>query len=328
MEGSNTTGYTSKSILDEKDREEISKLLYKAKGSRRTMDEFARECGTNQYKFSRIMQLKQSRPLSQELINKIADKAEDLSSEEREDLRTKLLIANGMLPKKTETQSDNAKETEGSADKSRVPFYERRRQQRERVKNLITNAITRRRRLVMVFPDGWDSMEEYRSLGGINHRRLNDVDRQLSARFQFTLHVQGEDPLYWIFSYVLGVKDQMERYNVNIPSQAKNLFFEHYARFFLKDAWEPENDGHTVKYTFVYSEPESYEAIKEELSHAVVNRWISILLVDFEKGDVVEEFELRSNRHGMFASIFDEEPEPEKDPEQDMHGEIWSDEDI
>ena len=75
------------------DKTRLATLLSEAKGSDRTMAEFAAACGVSASTFSRILNYKMTRPLDRDLIVLIAENADKRCFDALE----RLLQANGMI---------------------------------------------------------------------------------------------------------------------------------------------------------------------------------------------------------------------------------------
>ena len=276
---------------------ELATYVNIAKGSERTMAQFANACGVSASTLSRIVNHKITKPLSVELVRSIVKNA---ANPERLNYES-VMWANGMLPKDQLAQ----REPGGNY------FMEHRESRMElgvNIKNTIMNELYARGHALQFFP------------------RL-PFDELPKSRFgllpysAFAIHIQGYEPRYWNF-----VVNSMRFENDDDEQlcRDKKMFIrrtmDHYAHMFLRDAWEPESLK-DIKTTFVFVDLEAFTLIKDLLGHARVNTDMSIILIDTKKQEVVTEFSIPRKDGKELTSIFMEDKIAISDEDEDF--EMW-----
>lgn len=247
----------------------LGNLLKKGKGNNRTMAEYAKECGASPSTFSRIATGKISQPLSFEvLVNiwKFADPEAKL-------VFMDLTSANGLVDKNFAEKKERRRP--GSFERDEEQFSTER-----EMKNIV--------------------MEELLERGlSIQQQKRIHIDENIPAamsgagRAGMILRIQGYEPKYWnirAMSYI-GVKrgfygDEPVP-EIDFECEA-DVMFHNCSEIFLKDAWEPERTN-KIKMSFLFMDRETLEAFWENLKSAKVNGWFSLILVDREVQEVVEE---------------------------------------
>jgi len=297
------------------DKEELIRLINVGKGEGRSMEKYAGDCNRSPASFSRIVHGGFQRPLSEKLIRDIV-----YNSGGRLTL-DQMMRANGMVPveevrggseyPKDKTVEDvtrpaGLKESDSekkiSADMGRmlniseqsVQLEMDRSRNRERLKigrylsfqisDIIQEYLYERDYKMRGNPtlplEYYDADHERY---GLSYR--TDIDSGL-----FALHVEGYEPRYWYFiASTLMHKNVVRDGEVFGARTITEVFMSQYARFFLKDLWEPEM-MRGVRITFVLTEREIYEALRDSLKDRRVNGFFSLLLVDIKKNRVEDEF--------------------------------------
>ncbi len=282
------------------DKVQLAAYVNLAKGSERTMAQFANACGVSASTLSRIVNHKITKPLSVELVQAIVKNASD---KERVDYES-VMRANGMLPKDRQEQRNPAGSKFMEHSESRMKLG-------VTVKNAIVDELYARGHMLQFF------------------QRL-PVDELPKSRFRltrystFAIHIQGYDPRYWNFV----VNSMRFRSDDEELSEDKKMFIrrtmDRYAPVFLQDAWDPES-MRDIKTTFVCVDSEAFALLKDLLGHARVNTYMSIILVDTEKQEVVTEFSIPRKDGKELTSIFLEDKIAASDEEDDF--EMWYDPD-
>ena len=278
----------------------LSVLLEAAKGPDRTMAEFVDVCkgkgnvpSVSTPTFSRIKRRMLSRPVSDELLKVIAEHSDNPEIANYDSL----MRANGKVPNEEYAQN-------------------------QALQNVGFNGNRSKHAAICEFIEGivvYDLIQKACVVSKINLEMAKtlrpDTYEELIDEADWTLRIQGEEPLFWNFiladAYItwmsvkeydklggFSFKDRRSlSFNVDensgiIKSAAENfnikLFCQDYYPLFLRDAWKPEimKDAKT---TFVFISKASYNKAKEFLSEARFNSIVSLMLVDIEQRKVVKE---------------------------------------
>ena len=248
---------------------ELGNLLKKGKGNNRTMAEYAKECGASPSTFSRIATGKITQPLSFETLVNIWKYADPNSRPTFIDL-TK---ANGLVGR--DFAENKERRRPGSFERDEEQFSSER-----EMKNII--------------------MEELLERGlSVQQQKRIHIDENIPAvmsgagRAGMILTIQGYEPKYWnikAMSYI-GVKrgfyGDEPIPEIDFECEA-DVMFHNSAEMFLKDAWEPERTKN-IKMSFLFMDRETLEAFWRNLKSAKVNGCFSLILVDCECQEVIEE---------------------------------------
>ena len=252
------------------DTEELATLLAKAKGDNRSMAEFARACKVKgPSTFSRIVNEKIDKPLSDELLYAIVENAAD----QQEVTIDKFMRANGKLPK-----DEMAGGKVPTVDNSKQ-IFETQAETRRLVKEILLQEFYEKGHTVLLYPDLL--MAGKIPLSRHAMKRLSD----------FALHLQGMEPLYWNF-----IVDFTDMQHVSLKAKADNTkllrgSMQRYAQLFLRDAWEPDTmEG--FKNTIVFTEEKAFKTFLKMISDVKLNTWMSVMLVDLEKRSLKSEIEI------------------------------------
>lgn len=241
------------------DTEELAILVAKAKGPDRSMAEFSRVCKVKgPSTFSRIVNELIDKPVSDELLFAIAQNAAD----PKEVTLDMLMRANGKVPK--EELSGNAQNND------RRKAYKTQAEKVKQVKEIIVQSYLDKGEAVMLHPDLTLS------------EKIPPSNYALSYPSDFSIHLQGKDPLYWNF-----IVDLTDMHTVSLKAKADNKkqlgeSMRRYAPLFLRDAWESE----TLKdfeNSFVFIEEKAYKTFVEMMKGRKFNTKMSVMLVDLER---------------------------------------------
>lgn len=242
------------------DTEDLAILVSMAKGTDRSMAEFARKCKVKgPSTFSRIVNQLIDKPLSDELIFSIAENA----ANKNEVTLDMLMRANGKIPK--EEISDGV-----PVNNNRKIFNT----QSEKIKII-------RDDLVQLYLNNGHSVQIYPDL-----KSLDDLPSSrygLTIPSDFALHVQGLDPLYW--NYIV---DFTDLHDVSIKSAKTDLgalisnTMKRYSSLFLRDAWEPETLKN-IKNTIIFTEEKAHAIFRGLLMNTKFNSCISTRFADCDE---------------------------------------------
>lgn len=249
------------------DKLKLAAYIKEAKGPERTMAEFATQCGTlTASSFSRIIHGNLTKPLSEDVIQSIVKNAAPGARVDYESM----MRTNGMDPKDQEKNSfDEAAHWES---------VERKKKELQ-VRNILADEHLARGHMIQYFPRLFEDFSASGAPSVPDHIPRSRFG--LAVPSSFAIRIQGYEPLYWNYVVNLTVLDT-EREPQKLPG------FHVYSAFFLRDAWEPDTLK-DVKQTFVFVDEAAYHTFFSMLSGVKVHGFVSALLVDLEKGRVMEE---------------------------------------
>lgn len=264
------------------DKLKLAAYIKEAKGTGRTMAEFAEQCGTlTASSFSRIIHGNLAKPLSPEIIQSIVKNAAPGARVDYESM----MRANGMVP---EDQGDEA------ADEASYWETVERKNKDLQVRNILADEHLARGHMIQYFPRLLEDLSPSGDNPFPNHIPKSRFG--LAVPSSFAIRIQGYEPLYW--NYVV---------NLTVLGKGRNsgklLGFHAYSSFFLRDAWEPETLKDVLQ-TFVFVEEAAYHAFLSMLSGVKVHGYVSALWIDLDAGRVVEESFLERQDGKRMKSIF------------------------
>lgn len=255
------------------DKMRLANLINMAKGPNRTMAQFAELCNVSASTLSRAVNGKITKPLAQELIYALVENAaEDISIDS-------FMRANGMLEKEA-----HERRTQHGHD-----HYERRQRDLDRevmVKNTISSELLNRGKLIRFF------------------LRLPDREN-VQSKFAFS-HMSNfavwleDEKVMWNFivrpTILSEVEDRDRRF-------FKMHTMDRLTRLFLADAWEPEFFA-GMRTSIAFLDKEFFDEQVAMLGQAQVNTDISLILIDAEKEEVLDEFAIPKKNGECKESIF------------------------
>ena len=260
------------------DKMRLAQYVNRAKGPNRTMAEFADSCGVSASTLSRIVNCKITKPVAEELIRAIVKNADP---EQQIDLDL-VMGANGMVSKDFhETRTQNM-----------YNHWERRDAQislETDMKNIISEELFSREKMLLFYQR-------------VPSELLPENKFKLRRPSSFAVHILGYEPKLWNFitaPYAMGIVDERDRRMLMMR------LMERYSGWFLHDAWEPEALK-DIKTSFAFADLEIYQEFRELINGVKVNSYMSIILIDPEKREVAEEYQLPRNDGKEFISIFSE----------------------
>lgn len=237
------------------DKQKLAELVIRAKGKKRTMAQFATDTGISAPTLSRIANGKINNPLSKELLNKIYMQRCD----EADFTFDVLLFANGMMDSKIIEQGKNFAEQFVSNREYGISLE-------RHAKNAILNAVIDRGIAVQsIHPDF--------------ENRRNEAPYGMQLYYDFSLYIPSEKYQYWYFDVINGSKS---------TSPGTGNLFNHAARLFLLDAWEPEFLANQ-KTSFVFEIREVYEQFILLFKDAPIKSAVSAILINAKNEEVIEE---------------------------------------
>lgn len=255
------------------DKMRLANLINMAKGPHRTMAQFAEVCNVSASTLSRAVNGKITKPLAQELVYALVENAaEEISLDS-------FMRANGMMEK--ELYERNTLRGHN--------HYEKRRRDLDReviVRNTISSELLNRGKLIRFF-----------------HRIPERVDLQSKFKFRhsssFALWIEDERIMWnFIVRPIIFAEHEDRDYDF-----FKMRIMEGLTKLFLADAWEPEFfEG--IRTSIVFLDKEFFDEQVAMLGQAKVNTDISLILVDIENENVLEEFAIPKNNGECKESIF------------------------
>lgn len=254
------------------DRKKLAELVLRAKGSDRTMAQFAGDTGISAPTLSRIANGKINNPLSQEFLKKIYEHRCD----EADFSMDVLLLANGMV--------------DPNAVKRGKDYIERYTSRQERgialerhAKNAIMNAVIDRGYIVQNIPADFDN-------------RRNQSPFGIRLPYDFNLFVPSEEQQLWYFEVING---GMKHFSIGSNT------FAHAMRLFLVDAWCPEF-MQNQKTSYVFENRILYEQFIKRFRGAPIKTAVSAILINASTEEVLEETWISVTPEA--PSIFTKEP--------------------
>lgn len=264
------------------DKARLATLLSEAKGSDRTMAEFAAACGVSASTFSRILNYKMTRPLDRDLIVLIAENADKRCFDALE----RLLQANGMISPDRQKEEEEHKKEYGS-----FKTYEELKDERKIIKNTLMNELLSRG-ITLQYLRG----SEFRA------RRKNQTDPEFDipvySDYAFECNRREEPQKIWSFIDV----DRLGPSFTKVVSLGR--FFRDYATVFLADEWVPESLA-TMKTSFIVTDRKDFDTLTDSLSRRKFNTEMSVILINIEEQKVVTEKFLPMKNREVPESVFD-----------------------
>lgn len=316
----------------------LIELIEKAKGNR-SAEEFAKLCGSNGPKFSRILNRKIKRPLEPELLEAISDNAENF-----EVPISALLLADGYRPKAgtiAETQLNQVNN----------------KKELQKEKNVINEVVDKPINPVRIVkkkePDGNEKMERYysRMVGRNNDPYSNSksatVSRVMRVRDILTSELMDRDSgvsvdigrdatrdtdclkgsgylPHWDLRFNTRAYSEFRGWYVHViskvvkPSSSDLTFWmacndalKDMACYFTTDAWQPELFN-KFKCTFAFVDEKIYSGVKQKLNYAKTNNCFTVMLIDLSLRVVKEEVSIGSKNEWSDILLADI-------PEQDFY---------
>lgn len=252
------------------DTEELAILVTMAKGSERSMAEFARICKVKgPSTFSRIVNQLIDKPLSDELIMAIAENA----ANPQEVTLDMLMSANGKIQKSMVSGGIPAGD-------DRKLFKTQTKKIKE-IRDIVSDHYLNNGHPVTIHPD-LKLSDEY----PLSHYGLD-------LQSDFALEVKGLEPKIWNFvidfTDLSGVPHKSSRYDI---TSLMNETMRRYSSLFLRDAWEPESlKG--FKNTIIFTEQKAYAMFRVLLKDVKTNTPISAMYVNTDAKEIDMVYDLR-----------------------------------
>ena len=262
------------------DKLKLAELIKRAKGESRTMVEFAEKCGViTASSFSRIMHGNMTKPLSRELINAIFTNAVPTARITYEDL----MRANGMIP----ADSPAVKNLDDNISNRMLLENQK---NEVKIKNIFHSEMIERGIFFRQIPPFFYEEKELKF--------------GLRTKSHYSYELQGFEPKIW--NIVIYTSSRYADFLENEMVQrkyAKEFIFRQ-SHLFLRDAWEPDSLANITN-SFIFINKQGFEAVKKILEDVKVNSIISLLFLDLEKNEEVEEYFIPRKGKKTPDSLFD-----------------------
>lgn len=260
-------------ISGEPDKEKLAKLVNTAKGSERTMAEFAKEAGINPSMMSRFVNGNFTKPISIEILDAIVANSAEECSYGLEDF----LEANGM----TRVIDRNVQERT-------VARIRTMREQEEGMRRTITMAL-------------FERGVEFRKRGTDGKRKVSSFFKNQKDAGMSIIYRNRDKEIEWRM-YMVPTMETSGRNSGSVEKMVQQ-WVEFYAIIFLQDAWEPEDlDG--VRISFVFSDLKYFEQFIKVMKESRIGSYMTAILTDLVNASVLEERPLRDEWVDEICSPF------------------------
>lgn len=256
----------------------MTEIVNAMKGAERSMADFAAATGVSTSMLSRIVNGNYSKPISTDILQKMASCVADDCPLDLEDL----LEANGMMTKE---------------EASRVSTMERRRQRmmeqqhrRRDMREIVTDELFARG--IAIKKLGMPERSELPSSKLFRGARVCDL----------AITLPDDEYIEWGFSMLLVIREEGD-------TEQDDAFYlkriiDNYAVIFLQDAWEPENSKHN-KFSFGFADETYFNMFVDALQVAKFNNRMSAILIDVNTRKVIKEHNFPCRNFPDEGSLFD-----------------------
>ena len=291
-------------------QQDLPGVIVKAKGEGRSFAKFTEDVNAfldedskiTPAFFSRIMNYKIQNPIKTEIIKAIAK----TSDNKFEANYTDLMYANGMIRYRSpEEISESLRRQEKSMERQK----QREKLLEETIPGIIKGEMGKSgamfrdgcKRVHMDVSDDNQFGLEFRYRADFGISLWTEEDRIESWLFYINSRGSGFTPLDSREEASKDVDDSDPFKDRVKPSEEMNVIMRNAGAFFLLDAWKPELLKE-VRVSFAFIRPETFELYYNQLKDVEVNTYFSLLLLDLDKNNVVEERKLGENRKSPFDS--------------------------
>lgn len=249
------------------DKAMLAMYILEAKGTGRTMVEFAECCGTlTPSSFSRIIHGNLSKPLTAEVVQSIVRNADPKAGLSYRDM----MHANGMVPENEDEESGNGSERRIVTAKGKEIEI--------KVRNVIVGRLFEKGNMLLAMEKfGMGELDLTEGATGL--KQIKKSRRKLGIPGRFTLRIQGTEPFYYNYEIIIPGPESSKTEDT--------LWFSDYAEFFLRDMWEPDT-LEDIMQNFVFTEKVYYDAFWEFLKDVKVKNYMAVILVDTDHGSIDE----------------------------------------
>lgn len=264
--------------------DKLTELVEKAKGPNRTMREFAAQCQISPATFTRIVQKRYVKALSDEMLLKIVNNADPDSGITLDQMKR----ANGFVSGDEEKAVDEEFEEIIRNDKEYSKVFE-----------IFKKELMDRGYSCMALFKGF-LFEE----GPKSKLFFNEFDEKENFT-EFTLCIKGYEPKYWkICECDLGISSRQSNTSSLTEDEIVIRILCDYGVLFLRDAWDPESMK-DIMYSFVFKNENHFDVFTRAMANINVNNYMSVVLVDTETEKVIKEVMFNRFDGKKMASYFD-----------------------
>ena len=274
--------------------EQLAQFLLIAKGEKKTMAKFAKECNTYPTFFSRVIHKTIGKPLDKKLIKAIAENSADPEYITYD----RLMRANGYIPV-GEDPANAIDRKEGETSRLEHKRFV------ESARNLIVDKLYAQDEPIIVYSRNRNHFSMLGGFSGVEERFGLEQSKHgiRGIASQFAIKMQGKKPDIWNFICIYSLSFSERAVKTQI-SCTRN-FLSDYGMLFLKDNFEPEK---RVKHTFIFRDEVEYGLVRQCLSDIKVNGDISFILVNDEDENMkyIEEYTLPRADGKKNKSVFED----------------------
>ena len=257
----------------------MKKAVTGMKGSDRSMAEFAAVTGLSTSMLSRIVNGNYSKPISVEILQKIADgKSKDCTLDLKD-----LLEANGMIVKEEASRQNDGIYLQ----QAQLEQLKRGKDMQEIITDeLFTRGVTIKKLRTL-------EKTELSYSKALSDERVCDL---AIAVFDEEFNLEWEFEVIPYFREM----DDTDRDDVILIKK----IIQKNAVVFLQDAWSPESYKHR-KFSFCFADKDYFDKFIEALQFAKLNNRMSAILIDTNAGKVVDEYNFPCSNFPEIKSLFD-----------------------
>ena len=259
-------------------KELMTRAIHDIKGPDRSMVELAEAAGISTSMLSRIVNGNYTKPISVEVLQKLASCAPEGCPVDLEIL----FDCNGMI-----TKEEAARRR--PVDQRRQRIIELKRRSRE-MRDIIADELFARGIAI-------------KKLGGPFRYEVNDS--KLFARAMvcdMAITLPDEEYIEWGFFMMAAIHEEGDTDREDAIYIRRII--SNYAVIFLQDAWEPENSKHN-KFSFGFVDEGFFNRFIDALEVAKLNNRMSAILINLKTRKVVKEYNFPCKNFSETGSLFD-----------------------
>lgn len=260
-------------------KEMMTKAINDIKGPNRSMAELAEAAGISTSMLSRIVNGNYTKPISVEILQKLA-----ACSPEGCPVDLEILFdCNGMM-----TKEDAARRSMMERRHQRIMEQ---RNRRKDMRDIITDELFARG--IAIKKLGVPEKSEVHNSKLFSGVRVCDMAITLPDNKEY---------IEWGFSMLSAVHEEDD-------TDRDDAFYirriiDNYAVIFLQDAWEPEDSKHN-KFSFAFVDERFYEMFIDALQVAKLNNRMSAILINLSTRKVVKEYNFPCTNFAVTESLFE-----------------------
>lgn len=256
----------------------MTDIINAMKGPDRSMADFSTITGISTSMLSRIVNGNYTKPISPEILKKIADSKTESCPLDLEDL----LEANGMVTKEAA---------------SHITLREDRRQK-------MAEQVRRRKAMKDIVIDELFARGIAIKMLGIPDKPASHMSKLFEEAIvcDRAITLPDEEYIEWGFFMLPFTRDSDN--SARDDEYYIHWIISKYAVIFLQDAWEPENSKHN-KFSFVFADKTYFEMFVEALQVSKLNNRISAILINVNERKVIKEHNFPCMNFPETGSLFE-----------------------